>query len=66
MLESAENDSFDKLLLALGEEGFALPYSASVRNYPNVKDLVEADKKAWQDNRTALIKALTDSGWVAA
>jgi hypothetical protein len=59
------NDSFDKLLLALAEQGFSLPHGASVRDYPNPRDLNKADEVAWQDNRNALITAMTDSEWIA-
>jgi hypothetical protein len=63
--DNNEQDSFDKLLLALTDQGFSLPYSASVLNHPNVKDLVKADEEAWQRNRNAIISALTDSEWIA-
>jgi hypothetical protein len=65
-LDAPNNDSLDELLLCLGREGFTLPYSASVRDHRgDPKSLVEADQKAWRDNRNALLTALTKSGWAA-
>lgn len=65
-----ELDSFDKLLLALSREGFGLPFMSSVRTYPktidnNPQDVAKADKEAWQQNRSALITAMTNSEWIA-
>jgi len=48
----------DNLLTALSHQGFALPYMASVRDHPNVKDLQAADEEAWEQNRKALREAL--------
>lgn len=52
------DETLDALLLALSNEGFALPNRASVRDYPDIKDLQAADERAWEDNRSQLRRAL--------
>lgn len=68
------DEEVDKLLQALNEEGFALPYSARSSDYlsdPNsssaqdperrareIAALRAADEQAWQQNRDALRRSL--------
>jgi len=61
----AEKDSFDLLIKALFENGFKLPHSIKNREFVDPLDQKRFGDDAHQMNRAALIKALTDSGWVA-
>jgi len=48
------DDEADRILTALAQEGFSMPYMAHVQDYPEVQELRAADAKAQQQNRDAL------------
>lgn len=65
------HDSFDKLLIELAKQGFILPFSTRIAEYPlsikpkDARAVAKADQEAWQKNRNALITAMTNSEWIA-